>query len=44
MKELEKGLKVLKEVCSLMEGATVATSLELPETGPQTKEHTWNDP
>ena len=26
MKELEKGLKVLKEVCSLMEGATVLTA------------------
>jgi hypothetical protein len=47
--ELEKGLKELSGVCSLVEGATVSTGQTPPpseflETGPPTKEYTWRNP
>jgi hypothetical protein len=47
MEKLEKGLKELRGFASPMEGSNSFNwpdPLELPETGPPTKEYTWRDP
>ena len=44
---VREGTEGVEGVCSPMEGATLSTGqvpLELPGTGPPTKEYTWRDP